>query len=217
MLLTHIALAFFGSTPARGEPFAALAYQPALEKAQAEKKLLLVDFTADWCGPCKKMEKDTWAAADVRAWLGENAIAIQVDVDEERVLAQRFKIEAMPTIVAMRDGQEFDRVVGYQNAAQFLAWSRDVRAGKRAVDALLARSKELREGTDVAARHQVAREPAQLGQDDEALTHFLWLWPASRSVPEYSGVRLSFLLTDMARLAQKNDSARKACAEIFAG
>src|SRR5512145_1378251 len=108
MLFAPLTLALF-SCPAfaRGEPFADLAYEPALEKAQKEKKLLLVDFTASWCGPCKKMEKDTWAAADVRAWLGENAIAIQIDIDEERVLAKRFRIEAMPTVVAVRDGQEF--------------------------------------------------------------------------------------------------------------
>ena len=218
MLLAPLTLALFSSAAfARGEPFAGLAYEPALERAQREKKLLLVDFTASWCGPCKKMEKDTWAAAEVRAWLGENAIAIQVDVDEERVLAQRFKIEAMPTVVAVRDGQEFDRVVGYRNAAQFLDWSRDVRAGKRASDALLARSKELRESTDVDARYKAARELAQIGQSDEALVHYLWLWPATRSAQGYGGVRLSFMLSDMARLAQKHEPARKAFAEIFAG
>src|SRR5688572_8578225 len=218
MLIAPLVLALFPSSPpARGEPFADLAYQPALAKAQAEKKLLLVDFTASWCGPCKKMEKDTWAASEVRAWIGENAIAIQIDVDEERVLAQRFRIEAMPTVVAVRDGQEFDRAVGYRNASQFLAWSRDVRAGKRASDALVARSKELRESTDVDARYKAARELAQIGQNDEALAHYLWLWPATRSESGYGGARLSVMRSDIARLAQKHEPARKAFEEIFAG
>src|SRR5687768_11808988 len=123
MLATLCAFALF--LPSTEEPFADLGYEAALERAKAEKKLLLLDFTASWCAPCKKMEKDTWAAEDVRKWLAENALAIQIDVDEQKELAERFKIEAMPTVIALRDGAEFDRVVGYKNAAQFLAWGRD--------------------------------------------------------------------------------------------
>jgi len=120
MLAVHLALAFVANlSSGPGEPFADLDFEPALEKAQKEKKLLLLDFTAIWCGPCHKMEKDTWAAAEVRAWLSENAISIQIDVDQDRELAQRFRIEAMPTVVALREGAEFDRVVGYRNAPQF--------------------------------------------------------------------------------------------------
>jgi thiol-disulfide isomerase/thioredoxin len=81
-------------------PFADLTYEAALAKAKEQEKLLLVDFTATWCGPCKKMDADTWRNAEVGAWLAEHAVAIQVDVDEQKDLAQQFKVNAMPTVVA---------------------------------------------------------------------------------------------------------------------
>jgi len=198
-------------------PFAELAFEAARERAVEQQKLLLVDFTASWCGPCKKMEKDTWAAAEVRAWLDENALAIQVDVDEERELAQGFRITAMPTVVALRAGEEFDRIVGYRDAPAFLAWTRDVQAGKRASDALLEESTRLRESTDVKARYELAQALARAGQPAEALVHYLWLWPATRSEPAFGGVRLSFLLSDMARLAAEHEPAREAFGKILAG
>lgn len=199
-----------------GEPFSELAFEPALAKAKSEKKLLVIDFTASWCAPCKKMDKDTWAAAEVRAWLGEHAIALQIDVDEEGELARRFKVQAMPTVVALRDGQEFDRFVGYRDAARFLAWARDVRVGKRESDALLERSKALRESQDVDARFDLAKDLRRARQYDEALAHYLWLWPASRMESGYGGVRVSFMLSDMAELAKAHEPAKEAFEQIFA-
>lgn len=218
-MLTAFVLCALSSSPvlvpAPGDPFSELGLEAALEQAKKEQKLVLVDFTASWCGPCKKMEKDTWAAAEVKTWLGANALALQVDVDEEKDVARRFRIEAMPTIVALRDGVEFDRIVGYRDASGFLEWARDVRAGKRKSDDLLERSKALREGEDVDARYELAQELVSAQQYDEALAHYLWLWPATREVPSYGGVRTSFMLVDMAKLAKKHAPAAKAFAAIF--
>jgi len=216
-LVALVAAAFPTLAPSAEEPFADLAYEAALTRARAEKKLLLVDYMATWCGPCKKMEKDTWAAEDVRAWLAQNAIAIQVDVDEQGELARRFQVEAMPTVVAVVDGTELDRVVGYKDAQGFLGWCRDARAGKRSSDALLQRSQELRASEDARARYDLAKELQRARLHDEALVHYLWLWPATRTASGFGGVRLSFMLGDMADLAQKHEPARKAFDEIFAG
>jgi thiol-disulfide isomerase/thioredoxin len=97
-------------------------YAALASQAAEEHKLLVVDVMATWCGPCKKMEKDSWSHPDVEAWMKENAVFAQVDVDEQREMSEALKIEAMPTVIVFKDGQELRRNVGYLNAEQLLAW-----------------------------------------------------------------------------------------------
>jgi len=87
-------------------PIADLDYTAALARAKEHRELLLVDFTASWCQPCKRMETDTWESEEVVAWLGEHALAIQVDVDERQELAKQLHVKAMPTVVVVRDGEK---------------------------------------------------------------------------------------------------------------
>jgi thiol-disulfide isomerase/thioredoxin len=89
--------------------FQRLEFGAARERALAERKLLLVDATAEWCGPCKMMDRTTWVDKDVVAWVRDHAIALQIDVDAEKAFAQEFRITAMPTIIAFVDDTEFDR------------------------------------------------------------------------------------------------------------
>ncbi len=73
-------------------------------------KLVLVDFTATWCGPCQKMKP---SIKKLRVELSENITITEVDVDERKDLATKFRIEAMPTLVFFKDGKELSRSVGY--------------------------------------------------------------------------------------------------------
>jgi thioredoxin 1 len=97
-------------------------FTDALAAARAQGKLLLVDATASWCGPCQWMDRTTWINRAVVEAIGKSAIAIQLDVDEEPEVSERLRIEAMPTVVAFRDDVELDRVVGLQAPAELLVW-----------------------------------------------------------------------------------------------
>ncbi|KAK9104877.1 hypothetical protein Scep_021721 [Stephania cephalantha] len=71
-------------------------------------KLLVIDFTASWCGPCKMM-------APVFAQLSTEFTDVQfvkIDVDELKDVAQEFGVRAMPTFVLVKQGKKIDEVVG---------------------------------------------------------------------------------------------------------
>ncbi len=79
------------------------------DKALASGQLLMVDFWADWCGPCKML-------APVIEGLGDEyeskAIVGKVNVDEEQELAIRYGVMSIPTVIFFKDGEEVDRKVG---------------------------------------------------------------------------------------------------------
>lgn len=191
-------------------PFADLEYEAALARAKQEQKLLLIDFRADWCAPCKKMEKNTWTDEGVCGWLKENALAIQIDIDEKPELAEQFQIKRIPAVIAIKGGAEFDRSIGYKDAANFLAWLRDVLAGKHPIDPFPEHAKAPVNSQDVEARYELARDFLNAGKYEKALAEYLWLWPATREAPGMGGLRLSFMLSDMAGLAEMYPPAKEA-------
>ncbi|MBA0550455.1 hypothetical protein Golob_021400 [Gossypium lobatum] len=70
--------------------------------------LVVVDFTASWCGPCRFISP---ILVDLAKKL-PNVIFLKVDVDELNTVAQEWAIEAMPTFVFLKEGTIIDKVVG---------------------------------------------------------------------------------------------------------
>ena len=70
---------------------------------------VLLDFWASWCGPCKMLSPVIEDLAD--QYEGKVLVG-KVNVDEEPDLARRFGVMSIPTVVFLKNGQEFDRKVG---------------------------------------------------------------------------------------------------------
>lgn len=74
---------------------------------------VVVDFFAEWCGPCKMLSPVLESLAP--EFEGKLKI-VKVDIDQAGDVAQEFKVVSVPTIVFFKGGAEVDRVVGFQSA-----------------------------------------------------------------------------------------------------
>lgn len=75
--------------------------------------LILVDFYATWCQPCKLLSPSLEKIATDPTIVGGKLVdLVTVDVDRNQQLAQQFKVSAMPTVLAMKDGKVIDGFVG---------------------------------------------------------------------------------------------------------
>ena len=74
-----------------------------------EDKLLVVDFFATWCGPCKKLSP---TLDEVSEEFGEQVNIVKVDVDESEDLAMNYGIRSVPTVLFFKNGQQVDKFVG---------------------------------------------------------------------------------------------------------
>ncbi len=68
--------------------------------------LVLVDFYADWCGPCKMI---TPILKDVQEEMQDKVKIVKVDVDADGELAQRFDVMSIPTLILFKDGKPVNR------------------------------------------------------------------------------------------------------------
>lgn len=160
-----------------GRPFA-----EALRRARAEKKAVMVDAYAVWCGPCKQLDRMTFADETVGAWARKNVVAVKVDAEkgEGRRISERYAVRAFPTVLFLDpSGNEKDRISGVLGPADF------VRAG----DAILAAKTPLAEAIATLAKTWdpalAGNLAAQLGQRNDLLR----LRPiALRAVEEDAGL-----------------------------
>ena len=80
--------------------------------------VVLADFFATWCGPCKMLSPLLEEVANENP----NITILKIDVDELGQLASRFGVQAIPTLVLFKNGQQVATKLGYQNKNQLLAF-----------------------------------------------------------------------------------------------
>lgn len=93
-------------------------FEDAKKMALATNKFMIVDFWATWCGPCKKMDWESWSDAEVNQIL-EGYIQVKVDIDEEKQLAGLYSVSSIPNMFIMDgNGKVVHSFMGYHDAAE---------------------------------------------------------------------------------------------------
>ena len=98
----------------------------ALEKAKTEKKAVMLDFTgSDWCGWCKRLDKEVFSTSKFKEYSAKNLVLVEVDFPERKKLSpelvkaneglkNKYKVDGFPTLVVLNEeGREIGRQSGY--------------------------------------------------------------------------------------------------------
>ena len=129
-------LASFTAVALTASAFAAEGWETdldkAIEKAKAEKKSVLVEFTgSDWCPPCIAMRKNVFTKKEFIEAASKKFVLVELDfpkgdkelADKNQPLAEKYKIDGFPTVVLLdSEGKEFTRFVAskYPEVEAFL-------------------------------------------------------------------------------------------------
>jgi putative thioredoxin len=164
--------------------------------------LVLVDFWAEWCGPCKTL---TPLLERITAAHAPRVKLVKIDVDKNQSLAAQFRIQSIPTVYAFLNGQPID---GFQGALS----ERELQAF---VDRLLAAAPlppgEAEAEAEIAALIESAEAASAAGQHDDALAMFGAL---AAELPDREGLAARYALALVA--AGQADAAAAALAGVAA-
>ena len=79
---------------------------------------VIVDFYADWCGPCKMIAP---ALEEIASELASKVKIAKVNVDEQSALAQRYHVQSLPTLLYFQDGEVVNQTIGATSKKNILA------------------------------------------------------------------------------------------------
>ena len=85
----------------------------AQDSAKSQEKPLLIDFHADWCSWCYRMDEDTYSDPEV-AELAKQFICVKIDTDNQPEVAKQYRIRGLPTTMFLSsEAKEIDIIPGY--------------------------------------------------------------------------------------------------------
>jgi thioredoxin 1 len=112
IILRTIAMRKIKNTPLVADHAKVLTLTDQNFQQQTKNKVVLVDFWASWCGPCRMMAP---VLNDVASELNGNSHVGKVDIQQYQSLATKFKVRNIPTLILFKNGTEINRFVGIKS------------------------------------------------------------------------------------------------------
>jgi len=125
------------------------------------ESLVLVDFWAPWCEPCRQL---TPLLEKLAAEYAGKLQVVKVNIDAEQELTAAFRVQSIPYVVAIQNGQPVDQFMGLMSEQQLREWLQPMLPSR--VDELLQKGQQL-EATDPAGAEAAYREALELAPDDD--------------------------------------------------
>ncbi|GAA4709814.1 tetratricopeptide repeat protein [Sphingomonas lutea] len=142
-------------------------------------KLVVLDFWAEWCGPCKALGPVLDKVA--QDYAGKGVVLAKLDVDKEKLIAAQFRIQSIPTVYAIHQGQPVADLTNYRTEGSL----------KKALDQLLAQLKiggEAEEtAQEIAPQLDAAEQALGAGDTDGAIAAFQALHAVAPDNPDVVG------------------------------
>ena len=128
-LIVFLFFLFVSSSFAQGMEFFHGTWDEAMELAKKEGKVIFVDAYTTWCGPCKRMAKNTFPDPKVGEFFNENFVNMKIDMEKPmgRTFQRKYPVQAFPTLYWIGpDGETVHRQKGAQDAVTFLKLGKHV-------------------------------------------------------------------------------------------
>ena len=92
--------------------------ESSFETLLASEKLVVVDFTAKWCGPCRKISP---FMEEIAQNYQDSVEVVKVDIDKSKSLAKKYGIRSIPAVLFFRNGDVLETIVGVQPYEKFVS------------------------------------------------------------------------------------------------
>jgi thioredoxin 1 len=79
---------------------------------------VLVDFYADWCGPCRAIAP---IVEEIARDLSDRLKVVKIDVDQNPQTAMQYGVQSIPTLIIFKNGKEVERLIGYMSKAKLMS------------------------------------------------------------------------------------------------
>jgi len=112
IILRSVTMAKMKNTPMVADHVKVLTLTDKNFQQQTKNKVVLVDFWATWCAPCRMMAP---VLNDVASELTGNSLVGKINIEEHQTLAQKFKVRSIPTLILFKNGTEINRFVGIKS------------------------------------------------------------------------------------------------------